>query len=87
VLKGEMSLVGPRPVIGDELNRYGEDAAYYLECRPGITGLWQISGRSDVDYRSRVYLDVWYVRNWSLWTDIVVLLKTINVVLRKAGAY
>ena len=87
VLKGEMSLVGPRPIIEAELERYGDQAGYYLETRPGITGLWQISGRNNTSYDDRVALDSWYVRNWSLWYDLVILVKTINVVLRGQGAY
>jgi undecaprenyl-phosphate galactose phosphotransferase len=87
VLKGDMSLVGPRPIVESELARYGENAAYYLESRPGITGLWQISGRNDLDYSARVQLDSWYVRNWSLWNDIVILLRTFRVVLKRRGAY
>ena len=87
VLKGEMSLVGPRPVVREELARYGDQVAYYLQVRPGITGLWQASGRNDVDYARRVGLDVWYVKNWSLWTDIVILLKTCRAVTGRLGAY
>lgn len=88
VLKGEMSLVGPRPVVREELERYyREDAQYYLLIPPGITGLWQVSGRSNVDYEQRVALDSWYVRNWSLWMDLVILLKTLKVVLKGEGAY
>jgi Undecaprenyl-phosphate galactose phosphotransferase WbaP len=87
VLIGQMSLVGPRPIVEAELERYGDDAFYYLEARPGITGVWQVSGRSDTDYDFRVYLDAWYVKNWSLWYDIVILVKTIRVVLNRAGAY
>jgi len=87
VLRGEMSLVGPRPVVCDELKLYGEDVSYYLQVRPGMTGLWQVSGRNDVDYETRVALDAWYVRNWSLWTDIVILFKTVRVVLARDGAY
>lgn len=87
VLTGDMSLVGPRPVVSEELERYGDDAFYYLETRPGITGVWQVSGRSDVDYAFRVYLDSWYVKNWSLWYDIVILIKTIRVVAARVGAY
>jgi UDP-galactose-lipid carrier transferase len=87
VLKGEMSLVGPRPIVLDELNRYGDDVVYYLMAKPGMTGLWQVSGRNDVDYDTRVYLDVWYVKNWSLWTDIAILFKTISVVIGRRGAY
>lgn len=87
VLKGEMSLVGPRPIITAELERYNEEVEYYLLSKPGMTGLWQVSGRSDVDYETRVYLDAWYVKNWSMWNDIAILFKTISVVLRKDGAY
>lgn len=87
VLKGDMSLVGPRPVVQAELERYGSQVDYYLQSRPGITGLWQISGRNDVDYDTRVYLDAWYIKNWSLFTDIVILMRTFRVVLRKGGAY
>jgi Undecaprenyl-phosphate galactose phosphotransferase WbaP len=87
VLKGEMSLVGPRPIIEEELQRYGDQVDYYLEARPGITGLWQISGRNDTTYEDRVALDCWYVRNWSLWYDLVILVKTISVVLQRRGAY
>lgn len=87
VLKGEMSLVGPRPVVQAELVRYGEDVVYYLMAKPGMTGLWQVSGRNDVDYDTRVYFDAWYVKNWSLWTDIAILFKTISVVTGRSGAY
>lgn len=87
VLKGDMSLVGPRPVVASELKRYGEDVDYYLMIKPGMTGLWQISGRNDTQYDERVYLDAWYAKNWSLWMDIVILIKTIRVVLTKNGAY
>lgn len=87
VLKGEMSLVGPRPIITAELERYNDEVDYYLLSKPGMTGLWQVSGRSDVDYETRVYLDAWYVKNWSMWNDIAILFKTINVVLKKDGAY
>lgn len=83
VLKGEMSLVGPRPIITAELERYNDEVAYYLLSKPGMTGLWQVSGRSDVDYETRVYLDTWYVKNWSMWNDIAILFKTIGVVLKK----
>lgn len=87
VFKGEMSLVGPRPVIRQELKFYQDDVAYYYMVRPGLSGLWQVSGRSDTDYSTRVYLDTWYVKNWSLWNDIVILAKTANVVIRGKGAY
>ncbi|MGL5812482.1 MAG: undecaprenyl-phosphate galactose phosphotransferase WbaP [Aeromonas sp.] len=87
VLCGEMSLVGPRPVVEEELERYGDDKTYYLMAKPGMTGLWQVSGRNDVDYATRVYFDSWYVKNWGLWNDIAILFKTINVVLKRDGAY
>ncbi len=87
VIRGEMSLVGPRPVIDDELVRYNDDIDYYLMAKPGMTGLWQVSGRNDIDYDTRVYFDAWYVKNWSLWNDIAILFKTINVVLKRDGAY
>lgn len=87
VLKGEMSLVGPRPIVDAELERYGNQVDYYLEAKPGITGLWQISGRNDVTYDTRVYLDAWYVKNWSLFNDIVIMLRTVKVIFRREGAY
>jgi lipopolysaccharide/colanic/teichoic acid biosynthesis glycosyltransferase len=88
VLKGEMSLVGPRPVVQAELETlYGPTAPLYLSVRPGLTGLWQVSGRSDADYDGRVALDAAYVRNPSLFTDIVILLRTVGAVLRRRGAY
>jgi undecaprenyl-phosphate galactose phosphotransferase len=87
VIRGDMSLVGPRPVVQDELCRYGEDVDYFLMVRPGMTGLWQVSGRNDVGYDARVYLDTWYVKNWSLWYDIAILFKTIKVVFKREGAY
>jgi Undecaprenyl-phosphate galactose phosphotransferase WbaP len=87
VLKSEMSLVGPRPIVQDELQKYGLEKSYYLMVRPGMTGLWQVSGRNDVDYETRVYLDAWYVKNWSLWYDLAILVKTIKVVFGRNGAY
>lgn len=87
VLKGEMSLVGPRPIIRDEMIRYGEYINDYLMVKPGITGMWQVSGRSDIDYAERVLLDSWYTRNWSVWLDITLLFKTFKVVLLRKGAY
>ncbi len=86
VLRGDMSLVGPRPVVQAELAFYGEDARYYLQTRPGLTGLWQVSGRSDTSYAQRVQLDSWYVRNWSLWHDVAILARTVPVVLLRRGA-
>lgn len=87
VFIGEMSLVGPRPIVEAELERYAGDVDYYLMAKPGMTGLWQVSGRNDIDYDTRVYFDAWYVKNWALWNDIAILFKTINVVLKKDGAY
>ena len=87
VLKGEMSLVGPRPIVQKEVPRYGEYIKEYYMVRPGITGMWQVSGRSDIDYPERVQMDSWYVHNWSIWLDILMLWRTIKVVVRKEGAY
>jgi lipopolysaccharide/colanic/teichoic acid biosynthesis glycosyltransferase len=87
VLRGEMSFVGPRPIIDQELERYGDASKYYLMATPGITGLWQVSGRSDVDYATRVSLDVSYVMNWTFRKDIGILFKTFFVVIRRSGAY
>ena len=82
-----MSLVGPRPIVTDEIAKYGEYFRDFCLVPPGITGLWQASGRSDTTYDERVRMDTWYVRNWSLWIDIVCLAKTVVVVLRREGAY
>lgn len=87
VLRGDMSFVGPRPIVKPELAMYGNQAQLYLQVRPGMTGLWQISGRNDVGYDERVALDTWYIQNWSLWYDIVILCKTIKVILSGKGAY
>jgi exopolysaccharide production protein ExoY len=87
VLRGEMSLVGPRPIIREEMLRYGRNIRDYLAGKPGITGLWQIMGRNDTSYRRRVALDTYYVRNCSLVLDLYVLAKTAGVVLNKSGAY
>lgn len=87
VLVGQMSLVGPRPIITDEIQKYGRFYKDFTMVLPGITGLWQVSGRNDVTYEERVQLDVWYVRNWSPWIDITLLLRTISVVLGGKGAY
>ncbi len=88
IFRLEMSLVGPRPVLEEEIKRYyKDDAKYYYMVKPGITGLWQVSGRSDTDYDFRVKTDKWYVLNWSLWLDFVILFKTVKVVLKREGAY
>lgn len=87
VLKGEMSLVGPRPIIQKEVPRYGRYIKEYYSVLPGITGMWQTSGRSDIDYPERVQMDSWYVHNWSVRLDLVLLWRTIAVVLSHKGAY
>jgi undecaprenyl-phosphate galactose phosphotransferase, wbaP len=87
VIRGEMSLVGPRPIVQKEIVRYGDFISDYYLVPPGITGLWQVSGRSDTTYDERVQMDSWYVRNWSIWLDFVYLMKTVQVVFKKEGAY
>jgi Undecaprenyl-phosphate galactose phosphotransferase WbaP len=87
VLRGEMSLVGPRPIIAAEIPRYAEKYPLYTRVLPGLTGLWQVSGRNNVSYTERVNFDVYYVRNWSVWLDIYILIKTVWVVIRGDGAY
>ena len=87
VLRGEMSIVGPRPIIVAETEKYDNDISHYYRVRPGITGVWQISGRNDVSYAQRVQMDSWYVCNWSLWCDIKIICKTFPAVLKRAGAY
>lgn len=85
VLRGDMSLVGPRPVVADELERYGPDRGAYLALRPGITGLWQVSGRNAVSYAERVAMDVRYAARVGLGLDCAVLARTLGVVLRRTG--
>ncbi len=87
VLKGDMSLVGPRPIVPAELERYGDQGAVFMALKPGITGLWQISGRNDISYDERVKLDIYYIENWSLWLDVKILFKTLGVILLRKGAY
>ena len=87
VLKREMSLVGPRMISPAEMDKYGQWSINLLTVHPGITGLWQVSGRSDVSYEDRVRMDMHYIRNWSLWLDLQLLLRTIPAVLRSKGAY
>ena len=81
-----MSLVGPRPITNKEIDRYGEDYEYYRKCRPGITGLWQVSGRNNVSYGQRVAFDKNYALTYSKMIDINILLKTVKVVLLRSGA-
>lgn len=87
VLTGQMSLVGPRPIVSAEISRYGGEFGVYAYCRPGLTGIWQLSGRSDVDYARRISFDRQYVAGWSLWRDLWLILLTPKVFLIKSGAY
>jgi undecaprenyl-phosphate galactose phosphotransferase len=87
VLRGEMSFIGPRPIVPEEVERYGDKARYLFRVTPGITGLWQVSGRNDIDYSERVLLDEYYAKNWSLWLDIEILLRTVGAVFKRNGAY
>ncbi|GHU84113.1 putative sugar transferase [Deferribacterales bacterium] len=88
VLLGEMSIVGPRPVLTEELEKYyGEDKVYYKMTYPGITGLWQVSGRNDTSYAERIAIDNWYAFNWSVWLDVTILLYTPYIVFFRRGAY
>lgn len=87
VLKGDMSLVGPRPIVAEEVPKYGIYIDDYYLVRPGITGIWQVNGRSNTTYEERVQMDSWYVHNWSVWIDVVYLIKTVLVVLKREGAY
>ena len=87
VFRGDMSLVGPRPIVEVELKHYGDRGAIFLALKPGMTGLWQISGRSDITYDDRVKLDIYYVEHWGLLLDIKILVKTALTFLRGRGAY
>ncbi len=87
VIRGDMSLVGPRPIVEEEVVKYGENIREYYMVLPGITGMWQVSGRSDTTYPERVAMDTWYVRNWSVWIDIMYLFKTVKAVFTGKGAY
>ena len=87
ILKGDMSLVGPRPVQPDELALYGESGSLYTSVRPGLSGLMQVSGRNELSYEQRVHLDAYYIRNWSIWLDLVILSRTVVAVLSTRGAY
>jgi len=86
VLKGEMSLVGPRPIVEAEIEKYDQVFGSYQVVQPGMTGYWQVSGRSDTSYTHRTELDSFYVRNWSPWFDIIILVKTLPAVLQRRGA-
>lgn len=87
VMKSEMSLVGPRPIVRDEIDKFGDCIKDYYMVRPGMTGLWVVSGRNDIEYEERVQMETWYVHNWSLWLDISIIFRTIPVVLTRKGAY
>ncbi|HRA21513.1 MAG TPA: sugar transferase, partial [Anaerolineae bacterium] len=87
VLRGEMSIVGPRMISPEEHERYGQWDLNLLTVKPGITGLWQVSGRSDLSYDERVRLDMNYIRNWTIWQDLQILLQTLPAVLLRRGAY
>jgi len=87
ILLGEMSFIGPRPITQEEIKRYGDRFSYYQKLKPGITGLWQVSGRNELSYVDRVRLDQYYVENCSLKLDLRILLKTFTVVLQRKGAY
>jgi Undecaprenyl-phosphate galactose phosphotransferase WbaP len=87
VLKGEMSLIGPRPITEVEIKKYGEDFSRIFSVKPGMTGLWQVSGRSDTDYYERVAYDTYYLQSWSIWLDLWIMFKTLGVVIKGRGAY
>ena len=87
VVKRQMSLVGPRIITPAEVEKYNKWDINLLTVRPGITGLWQVSGRSDVSYEERVRLDMHYIRNWSIWFDFQILFQTLPAVLKRRGAY
>ncbi len=87
IVRGEMSVIGPRPVTSGEIHRYGAEYPYYTAVRPGVLGLWQVSGRNKLTYEQRVAFDVQYVKTWSIWQDIKILFMAIPVVLLGLGAY
>jgi lipopolysaccharide/colanic/teichoic acid biosynthesis glycosyltransferase len=87
IVRGDMSLVGPRPPLPSEVDRYGFDMHRRFLVKPGLTGLWQISGRSDLSWDESVRIDIRYVENWSLLLDLVILWRTVGAVIRGAGAY
>jgi exopolysaccharide production protein ExoY len=86
IIRGEMSLVGPRPIVAEELSRYGAHAQTYLSVRPGLTGLWQINGRSDCPYEERIELDLDYIQNWSFGNDLSIVARTLMVVVSGRGS-
>jgi lipopolysaccharide/colanic/teichoic acid biosynthesis glycosyltransferase len=87
IVRGQMSFVGPRPIVAEERSRYGDAFALYAKVTPGLSGMWQVSGRNNLSYGQRVKLDLYYVRNWSVWLDLHILFRTIKVVVLGDGAY
>ena len=87
ILKGDMSFVGPRPIVVAEVPKYGECISHYMCTRPGLTGPWQVGGRNDVDYARRVALDSQYVEHWSFWRDLAIITKTVRVIVTSRGCY
>jgi len=87
ILKGEMSLVGPRPIIEAEMEKYGENYERIFSVKPGLTGLWQISGRSNTDYLERIAYDTYYLQSWSVWLDLWILYRTPGQIIKGRGAY
>jgi exopolysaccharide production protein ExoY len=87
ILRGEMSIVGPRPIVAAEVPKYADGLGHYFRARPGLTGLWQVSGRNDADYATRVNLDCHYVQNWSFWRDLAIIAATVRVVATSRGCY
>lgn len=86
VLKGDMSLVGPRPIVQDEIQYYGDAINHYYAMKPGLTGVWQVNGRSSTSYEQRIQYDIWYFHHQSIYIDFKILLKTVFVVLFRVGA-
>jgi exopolysaccharide production protein ExoY len=86
IVRGDMSIVGPRPIVQNEIEKYGESYAYYSSVRPGLTGLWQVKGRSDTTYKERISLDVEYVQNQSFINDISIIVQTVPAILKSRGA-
>jgi exopolysaccharide production protein ExoY len=87
ILRGDMSIVGPRPIVAAEMSKYGDCLPHYLRARPGLTGPWQVSGRNDVDYSSRIRLDRDYVERWAIRRDLLIIVKTVRVVMTARGCY
>jgi len=87
IIRGEMSLVGPRPIVYDEIEKYGDDFDRIFSIKPGLTGLWQVSGRSDTNYNARISYDTYYLQSWSVWLDLWIILKTFGSIIFGKGAY